>query len=189
VLFLGFLCGFLDCAFTSAVAGEGQQVYYPGRNLRLILRSCFNWVVCFLAGPVVFFGAALFYWLYGGDLDLLDWFIIAELVVVSFAYWLLALVAANRRDRLLDATPEGIATLLDHLGWRLLAVAVGAGAVALAHGKLAILAMEELHRNTFQGGCWLFLSSASGLFLATFLFRLLGIWCYRCQTWEQDSTA
>jgi hypothetical protein len=108
-----------------------------------------------------------------------DWFILAELGLVAVGYWLLAIVAVQRRDRLRDANPAAVAALVGELGVRVVPAALAAAAAALGHGLLAFTALGELREETFVGlprlaACW-----ASGLFLATCWFRLLGGWCQR----------
>jgi hypothetical protein len=171
-------CAFLDCTLTAAAAGEARHVRWPGTNFGLILRSAVTWLVCFLAGPVVAVVAGFFYWLHCGDPDVLDRVILAELGILAAGYWLLLLLAVSRRDQLLDANPARVEELVDRLGHRLVAVVFVASIVALAHVYWLLAGWEQLHRDLsgilLLAGCWL-----SALFLATFLFRLLGLWCHR----------
>jgi hypothetical protein len=173
----GYACAFLDCTLTSAAAGEARNVRWPGANLGLVVKSTITWLVCFLAGPVLPAVAGFFYWLYCGDPDALDWLIMAELGVLAVGYWLLLLLAVSRRDRLRDANPARVEELVNRLGHRLVVVVLAASVIALAHGYWLLAALLELHRDFSAAllllGCWL-----SALFLDTFLFRLLGVWCH-----------
>jgi hypothetical protein len=173
-----YVWSFLDCTLMSAAAGDTRDVRWPGADLGLVAKSALSWLVCFLAGPVVPAVAGFFYWLYCGDPDVLDWVILAELGVLAVGYWLLLLLAVSRRDRLLDANPVRVEELVNRLGPRLVLVIFAASLVALAHGYWLLVAVQDLHRNLSPAqlflGCWL-----SALFLATFLFRLLGVWCHR----------
>jgi hypothetical protein len=178
VLIVGYTCGFLDCTLASAAVGEMPMVRWPGRNVSLALRSLVTWVACFLAGPIVPAGILFLYWSQCGDPELVDWLIWAELVVVGIGYWLLAIVAVSLRDRLRDANPVQIIVLVRRVGFRLLIAALVAALVFLGYGVLALNAIELLHKEVsgllFLAGYWF-----SALFLAAFLFRLLGVWCYQ----------
>jgi hypothetical protein len=178
LLLPGYACAFLDCTLTSAAAGEARNVRWPGTNVGLVVKSALTWLICFLAGPVVPAVAGFFYWLDCGDPDALDWVILAELGAVAVGYWLLLLLAVSRGDRLLDANPARVEELVNRLGHRLVLAVFAASLVALAHGYWLLAALLELHRDlsglALLAGCWV-----SVLFLATFLFRLLGVWCHR----------
>ncbi len=181
-LIVGYACGFLDCVLASAAAGEVRHIRWPGRNLLLVLKSTATWLVCFVAGPVVPAGAGLVYWINCGDPGLLDWLILAELGTLAISYWLLTLLAVSQRDRLLDANPVQVVKLVHRLGHRSVAVAAGASVLAITHGVLMFLAVEDLHRNLGAGSlllaaCWL-----SAMYWATFLLRLLGVWCSRSRS-------
>ncbi len=187
-LALCYLCGFVQCAFVAAAAGDARQVRWPGRDAVLALRSGLTWLVCFLAGPVVPAAAAFWYWLHGGDLRFLDWLIIAELALVALAWWLLTLLAVSRRERLLDAHPLAVAGVVQRLGHRVVAAALVGAGVALAHGLLVLAALEKLHHDgaafVLVLLCW-----ASLLMATTFLFRLLGLWCRLCRFFADDAIA
>ena len=177
---LGYVFGFLDCSLAAAAAGEVKRVRWPGNDLGLAFRSLCRWVFAFLTGPVLGAAAAFFYWLHCGELTWLDGVILAELGVLTLGCWVLAVAAAGRRDRTLDANPWRAAELAYRLGPRTLLVLVAAAGL-LAHGWLMAGAVEELHRHPVGGALGLLVCWGSALFLATVLFRLLGVWCHRLQ--------
>jgi hypothetical protein len=172
-----YVCAFLDVTLAATAAGQARQVVWPGRDVLVILNAVVTWLVCFLAGPVLLVTVAAWYWLHCGDPTGLDWFILAELGVVAVGYWLLALLAVKERGRLLDANPMQVADLLEKLGPRAFVAALLASAILLGHGYAAASAVPEVHRQ-FAGVFQLAACSISGLFWATFLFRLLGVWCH-----------
>ncbi len=63
------------------------------------LASCGEWLACFAAGPAFLFGSALGYWLYCGDLTVVDWLILGELGFVGVGWWLLATLLTNVTGR------------------------------------------------------------------------------------------
>jgi len=179
LLIVSYACDVLQCALDSALAGEGDPVGWRGRCRVRAMRTCATWLVCFLAGPVVPAASSLLYWVYCGDLDLLDGLILAELGVVAIGYWLLVLLAVSQRGRLMDASPLRVAALVQRVGHRLVAGALVASAVLLAHAWLALVAAAGLHRDMAAGWLLLFACWLSGMISAAFLFRMLGGWCHR----------
>ncbi len=179
MLLVAYAYGTVECALTSALAGEGPAPYWPGGNSVFPLKSSIRWLVCFFAGPIVAVGLALYFCLYGGDLTALDWGVIAELSVFAAAYWLLAIVSVNERNRLRDANPVRVAQLVQRLHYRAIVPVLVAPALAFAHALLIFFALDSLHEHVLAG--WLLLTCCWGsvLFWSAFLFRLLGVWCYR----------
>jgi len=175
---LGYGSGFLDCVFASAMAGEVGYVRWPGRDINLALKSGAKWLICFLAGPVVPAGASLLYWIYCGDLAFLDWLILTELNILALGSWLLLLLAVNQHDRLSDLNPVRVVEMIHRVGHRLMAWAVFASVLMLAHGWWACAALEKVHHDFASGWLLLLLSWVSGMFFATFLFRWVGVWFY-----------
>ncbi len=175
----GYVAGFLDCALASALAGHFGDVRWPGANIFLVLKSLARWLICLVGGPALLAGAGYLYWLHCGDVDWLDRIILAEVAVAAAGYALLALAASNERDRLLAANPLRVLEVGERLGYRALVLAGAAAAVVLGCGHFLFVALEELHRNVLGGWLLLALAWTALLFLASFLFRLLGLWCYR----------
>jgi hypothetical protein len=178
LLILSYLFGFLDCVMASGIAGEYRHVRWPGHKINLALKSCLTWVVCFLAGPIIPFSLAIVFWFRAGELEVLDWLILAELVVVALSYWILVLVTVNARDGLANVLPMRVAEQVNRLGWRSLGAAVGGALLALIHGLIAFAAIADLQRDRGAGWFLLILCCVSAMFWATFLFRLLGVWCH-----------
>ena len=187
LVLVGYACGFLDCALISGMAGEVGGIRWPGRNIGLALKSGARWLICFLAGPVLPAGASLLFWIHGGDLRFFDWLILAETSVLTLSVWLLLLWAVNDKNRLRDMSPLRVGVVVDRLGPRVVALALGASVLALANGWLLGMALVQLHHEAVLGWLLLFVCWAGGLFFATFLFRWVGVRLYwsRLRT-EQD---
>ncbi len=178
-LIVGYAYATVECALTSALAGEGPGFYWPGWRAGFSIKSALRWLFCFFAGPIVLAGLAAYYWLYGGDLTGLDWAIVAELGVLALAYWLLAIVSANEGNRLRDASPPRVMQLVHRLSYRAVVPVFVAPALLLAHALFGVFALIVLHRHVFGGWVLLAVSGCSALFWSAFVFRLLGVWCYR----------
>jgi hypothetical protein len=189
VFFVSYTCAFLQCVLAFGTAGEAAELGLRGRDLRYVLTMAVRWLVCFLAGPVVPAVAAILYWFNGGDLGVLDWIIIAELGVLAMGWWLLTILAVSRRGRLRDANPVRVIEVIRRLGFRVLLSAGVWGGLLLGHGLAGFLCLERLHENVLLGLGWLSLCWIGLLFCATFLFRLLGLWCYRNPWWTFENRA
>jgi hypothetical protein len=176
LLILSYSCGFLDCVMVGALAGEFRHVRWSGRKLDMALKSCFVWTICFLAGPIVPIALALTFWLQAGEMEIVDWLILTELVVVAMSYWLLVLLTVNAKDGLANVNPMRVMELIGRLGWASIGVAMGTALVAILHLLAAIAALTDLQRTEGSGWLALILCCWSGMFWATFLFRWLGVW-------------
>jgi hypothetical protein len=181
LLILSYSCGFLDCVMAGALAGEFRHVRWPGRNLAMALKSCLTWATCLLAGPIVPIALGVYFWLQAGELEIIDWLILTELIVVAFSYWILVLLSVNAKDGIRYSNPLRVTELVGHLGWSSLGIALAAALVTLVHVLLAITGLAGLQRDESGGWFLLILCFWSGMFWATFLFRWLGIWCYRLE--------
>jgi hypothetical protein len=175
-------CAYLQCVLRSAAVGAPPHVIWPEGNLLPILWGTARWLVCLLVGPVALTVVGVYYWIWCGDLDWLDWLIFMELSYFAAGYGLFALLAVTRSDRLYSANPVRVAALLRHLGPWAAAFAAAAWLVVLLHGWLALATIEHLLHSiggAFAGWVLLTLDWFSFLFCLTFLLRLLGLWSYR----------
>jgi hypothetical protein len=179
LLILSYSFGFLDCVMAGALAGEFRHVRWPGRRLDMALKSCYVWAVCFLAGPVVPIALALTFWLQAGEMEIVDWLILGELVVVGFGYWLLVLLTVNAKDGLANVNPVRVMESIGRLGWPLMGVALGTAVVMILHVLALIPALASVQREEGSGWLTMILCCWSGMFWATFLFRWLGVWYRR----------
>lgn len=178
-LILGYTGAFLQGVLASGAAGETGFVRWPGTDLRLIVWALAAWLVGFLAGPIVFAAAALWFWLYAGDPGVLDWLVIIELCVAGTIHWLLALVAIHQGDRLADVNPVCVGRLVRRLGYRAVLGTVGGAAIGLAVGHTLLSALTALRENPVRGWILLFAGWLVCVAWLTFLFRMLGLWCFR----------
>jgi hypothetical protein len=176
-LFLVLACAIVECALKTALDGRGPGAYLPSGAIA-VLKCVLRWLICFLAGPLVLLALAGYFWLYGGDLTPLDCAIVAELLVLAIAYWLLAMVCSCEHDRLRDANPVRVTQLLHRLRLRAIVPVLIAPALACAHGAVSVFALAELHQHPFAGWLLLAVCWTSGLFMLAALLRLLGVWCY-----------
>jgi hypothetical protein len=189
VLVLVYAAGFLDVVLTTAATGQFGDVRWPGYDVPSIGYSALKWLVCFLAGPIVFAGAAFAFWLFGNEPGFVDRVILGELAVLTIGSWCLGLLSATNAGRLAGAAPDPVVALVLRLGWRAVVPLAIVPGIVLASARLGLAGVAELHHDGPLGlamltGAWVGL-----LFWCTFLFRLLGIWCHSSRAALPDETA
>jgi hypothetical protein len=177
---LSYTAAFYRCVLGSAEVGEAGLVRWPGVDLLQVARTGTACLVCFLAGPIIPAAAAFFFWLNSGDLALVDQLILLELGLAAVGYWAFALLAVDESGRLRSASPGAVGRLVRTLGWRgwLMVALIAAG--MLVHFRLALGAVEDMHRNP---GGWLALLwwDYWGMAWAVFLLRWFGLSRFRTQ--------
>jgi hypothetical protein len=165
------------------MACHGKTRHEPGIGCTSLgaLVSCGHWLSCFLAGPLFFFGAALGYWLYCGDLTIVDWSILVELCFAGVGWWLIALLLTNLDDTVRVASPIEVLRTAFTMPWECAGLTVLAASVFLGHFFIAAYAIGQLHVSPLSmfpllWACW-----SSGFYLTAFTFRRLGLTYYRAQ--------
>ncbi len=186
LLVYGIPCSFLECVVTSAAAGEVYYIRWSGNLLVTLALSGAKWLACFLAGPILFAGTAVVYWLKCGQPSWLDRVILTELGIISIGYWFFALLSVTDRGRLRDINPLAVIDLAHRLGWHGPVVVGLAALVLLAHGWALLTGVTTVHVATFWGLLELTAAWMSTVFWSTFFFRLLGVWCHRSRVVAEE---
>ncbi len=179
LLVLSVLGSFLASVLDAALRGEVVYVSRLDRHVVAVLPAGGRWLVCFLAGPVVFAAAAWLYWRGCGDPTWVDWLILTELGAVGAATMVLALLSVAARGKLRDVQPLAVIDLAHQLGGRVLAFVLAGGVLFALHGLALAAGVVAVQDGETAGwpvlaGVWV-----SGVFGATVFFRVLGVWLYR----------
>jgi hypothetical protein len=183
---IGFACLVLEGALKTVPVGT-LEVHWVWRSVGLALRSLLTWLVCLLVGPILPVGGSLLYWFYYGDPAPIDWLILADLTILGLGYGLFALLAVSQSDRLIDANPICVADLVYRLGFRSVVIAFITVVLVIAHGALAVIALQQLEDDPGLGWTLLFCCWLNGLFWVAFFLRLLGVWCKQTEVRGQRS--
>ena len=164
-----------------ALAARGRVKQEPTVNSDPVhgLRTCGHWLGCFLAGPAVLFGIALEYWIYSGDLSPMDWLIVSELGIAGVGWCMISLLLAAADETIRVPTPAQVLKVALRMRWKTVELTLLATAVLLGHFAAAICGIAQLHANPVSAVPLLWLCWTSGLYLATFTFRRLGLTYYR----------
>jgi len=182
----GYTMAWLQTTLAAAIEGRAGFVFRPTNAPLQAARCGAEAAWCFLAGPSVVAAVAFAFWLNSGDLELADWFILWELGVVAVGYWVLALLAVWEGERFRDANPVAILRLVKSAGYRVPLAALLMALAVVAHGLLALGAVEALHHGAHG---WLGLVGSCGglLFWLLFLLRWLGLSRFRAWKARQQS--
>ena len=163
------------CVLAAERTGQLSVADLSVRQVGLALRGLAVVVCTGLGGPVVLAGLCLWFWIHTGQLQLVDWMILGELLFVLAGYWLFALaeVCLSRWPR--PANPMGVARLIHQLGPLSLVAAGLAWGLAMlfvAFLKRALQAVEgQLGLLTILGYAVLC------IFWGSIVLRLTGMWC------------
>jgi hypothetical protein len=164
-----------------ALAAQGKVKHEAAIDFAPIqaILSCGQWLACFLAGPAFLFGLALGYWLYSGDLTMIDWLILAELGFAGVGWWLIAILLVNADGTVRVPTPRQIMQTALAMRWKTVELALLATGVFLAHLFAAVYGIGHLHDRPLVAFALLCTAATTGLYLTAFTFRRLGLTYYR----------
>jgi hypothetical protein len=175
---VGFTFSYLHWVLSAAAAGEVPHGSWPVFDVRLWLRGSGLFLAALLAGPVELAVLGFYYWMECGDPSALDWIILVEIGIAAVGCGLFAL-AAMTCGRPTEFNPLRALELAHRLGGRGAALVLFSAGAVLVHGWVALAAMEKMHSPRGGFGGWLLLVCCwlSGLFVASFVLRVLGRWC------------
>jgi hypothetical protein len=165
------------------MASHGQTKHEPGIGCTALgaLVSCGHWLSCFLAGPALLFAGAVGYWLYCGDLTIIDWSILAELCFAGVAWWLIALLLTNIDETLRVASPAQVLRTALTMPGEGAAITILATVIFLGHFFAAAYAIAQIHVTPLTAFPLLWACWSSGFYLTAFSFRRLGLTYYLAQ--------
>jgi hypothetical protein len=181
-----YTLGLFDCVLISSGAGEYRIFRGPGVDLDA--PGVASTLLCFLAGPIVPAVVGIVYWIRCGDPDAIDWSILIEMVVLTFGYWLLEVLAARAKGRWL-AGPAAVVSLAFRLGPRTLLAAVGPPVLLYFYVQMAIFGLTRWHTEGPLGFFRLFCAQLAGLYCGILFLRVLGVWSYRTLPAKPESDA
>lgn len=165
LLLVGIACGFFQSILRSALSGDC-------RASQNVLKNTTIFVACFVPGPAVLTLVAIYFWLEGGDSTLGDQILLAELVVVAIAHFVVSFLAVAISGRVRDANPLRAVQLVHQLGWRSRFVVLAGAILCAVNALLVMNALGDLEARS--GWLTLFGWWASFMLVFTVLCRWLG---------------
>jgi len=182
---LNYFNGVLALAAQGKVKHDAAIDFVPIRALL----GCGQWLACFLAGPALLFGSALGYWMYCGDLTVIDWLILAELGFAGVGWWLIAILLTNVDATIRVPLPRQVFRTALRMGAKTLELTLLATAVFLAHLFAAVYGIGHLHDQPLSSLLLLCLAATTALYLTAFTFRRLGLKYYRSERQRRAAEA
>ncbi|WP_422926717.1 hypothetical protein [Singulisphaera sp. PoT] len=171
----------------SSAIGETYHPRWPEWEFTEMFRGLGRWGIALIAGGFMAALPATAYWLYCGDIDLIDASILIELAAFGVVYGQFALLASILHEDPLGANPVTVLRAIRCVGWNCLRPA----ACAMAFVGLMTLVwkwvfwVQEPLLSAFA--YWLFW--ALGLYAMMVVLRILGLF-YHCHArklgWFRD---
>lgn len=175
-MLLGFLacaCAFLGSMLSLSLDGSPKIAGFP--NLDAVLRGTAQWTACFLAGPALLLAVAAMYWISFGDPALVDDIILAELVALSFGWFLAALMNTSSSGRFWQFHPAAVlGTARSKIG-RFAVTSLAGTAFLYGLARFGMFAIARVHLAAFEGFLWLGVFWVAALVSTAFAFRRLGL--------------
>ncbi len=174
VMTLGYILLFLGQMLVASAVGEDDHPRWPEWHPASIAEGVGRWLWAIVFGIALGGFPIIVYWMNCGDLDWLDWFIIADLVMLGAGYTQMALAAALLHDTLLAANPVTVVPSIARVGWDYVRPAlVGGLTVMLAAGIFWIVVFRMPSLSMAILGLWVFWVFI--LYEAMVVLRLLGL--------------
>ena len=129
------------------------------------------------------------YWVYCGDVDLMDALILAELWAAGAVYGLMALLASILHEDALAANPITVLGAIRRVGWGYASPCLWAGGAIVTTAAIGRAAFEVADPAGAAFLFWLFWTVA--LYLAMVVLRVLGLFYHahaRDLGWFRDRT-
>lgn len=74
----------------------------------IALRLLGRWIVIAIAGPALLLSSAIWFWIICGEITLLDWIVLGELIIATFAYFLVSGTTTLAIERLKGVLPTSV---------------------------------------------------------------------------------
>ena len=117
VLVAGFVLLFYGRVLAASAFGEDDHPRWPSWDLHEIAEGLGRWLWACLMGFAIGGFPAVAYWIYCGEVDVMDRIIFVDLLGIGLAYAMMALAAAMLHENLLAANPAAVVVAIRRVGW------------------------------------------------------------------------
>jgi len=173
-LTLGYILLFLGRVLSSSALGDEDHPRWPKWDRMEILEELARWTWAALMGLSIGGLPAVVYWIYCGEIDLIDGFFFLDLAMIGTAYAQLALVAALMHESMLAANPATVLRSIGRIGWdyfRPCLLTTLALAFDVAAWYVVLLRSPSVELGVLGlWACWILT-----LYLGMVVFRILGL--------------
>jgi hypothetical protein len=172
---LGATWSFLRQVLRLAVSGDRERLPVFGLRDTGVAYCAVMAATAFLAGPVFFLAAAVWFWVHAGALERVDQLVLCQLWLCAGVSWTYLLLAIDVRGRLLDAQAKAAALLIRQQGWPALVFPLLGGASVALFVYLSVRVWILSFERGFEAFILQFMLWCVALFLWTFLLRWYGL--------------
>jgi hypothetical protein len=170
----GYVLLFLGHMLVASSLGENDHPRWPDWHPSDIAEGIGRWFWAALFGLALGGGPLMLYWMYHGDLGLLDWFVLIGLITLGVGYAQMALAASLLHDNLIAANPVTVLLAIARIGWDYLQPCLVA-ALALVMAGVGMWAMLYWVPSRWVEACaiwafWVFL-----FYSAMVVMRMVGL--------------
>ena len=177
-LLAGFVMLFYGRVLAASAFGEDDHPRWPSWDIHEIAEGLGRWVWAAVMGFAIGGFPAVAYWIYCGEVDVMDRFIFLDLAGIGVAYGLMALAASMLHENILAANPPAVVVAIRRVGWDYVGPCVLClfGIVSTVAAWWAVL----LHSPSVEvgaiglWGCWVWRR-----YQGMVIFRVLGLTYHR----------
>ncbi|MEJ7638285.1 MAG: hypothetical protein WKF75_09995 [Singulisphaera sp.] len=173
----GYVLLVLGRVLATSALGEVHHPRWPEWDLGDMLRGLGRWLWAGLIGGGVGGLPMVLYWMYCGDIDLLDRIIFAELFALGACYALMALLASILHEDALGANPITVIRAIRRVGWGYWRPCLICGAALMLAGTALAAVFEVSNPALAALAYWLFWVFI--LYEAIVVLRVLGLFYHR----------
>ena len=113
----GYALLFLGHVLVASSLGENDHPRWPEWHPSDIAEGVGRWFWAGLFGIALGGGPLVLYWMYRGDMGLLDWVVLIGLIMLGVGYAQMALAASLLHDNLIAANPVTVMLAIGRIGW------------------------------------------------------------------------
>jgi hypothetical protein len=170
----GYALLFLGHVLVSSAMGEIDHPRWPEWHPVDISEGIIRWVWAALLGFAIGGAPIVFYWMHCGEVDWVDWVVIAGLSMVGAGYAQMALAAALLHENVVAANPITVFGAIGRLGWSYLRPCLLA-TVALAATVLGVWGLLYKMPRMWMEALALWAYWVIVLYLAMATLRMMGL--------------
>lgn len=170
----GYALLFLGHVLVASSLGENDHPRWPEWHPSDIAEGVARWFWAGLFGVAVGGGPLALYWLYRGDMGLLDWIVLIGLLALAGGYAQMALAASLLHDNIIAANPVTVFVAIARIGWDYLRPCLVA-ALALVMTGMAVWAMLYKMPTMWVEGVAIWAFWVFAFYAAMVVVRMVGL--------------
>lgn len=174
---LSFILLVLGQILVASAQGEVHHPRWPEWEPTEMFRCLWRWIWALIIGGTIGGIPAVAYWMYCGDIDLVDQIIFVELIAIGAVYAQMALLASILHDDPLGANPITVLRAIRRVGWNCVrpSLVIGFALMLTATGMVGLLQITNPPLSA--AAYWAFWVCV--LYESMVVLRVLGLFYHR----------